>query len=466
MSKQVIQDEDSAFKRFGQALADWCEKWFPDAFVFAVMAVLIVFLIGWAMGNSPGKMTIMFGDGFWGLIPFTMQMAFIVIGGYALASSPPIYKVVQKLATVPKTPRGAIAFVAFFSMAASILSWGFSLIFSGLLVREICRRIKGVDFRAIGAAAYLGLGAVWALGLSSSAALLMNTKGSIPADLYKISGLITLDKTIFTWQSMTMCGILMALSVIIAYFSAPTPEKAKTAEFYGIKLEPLEFNLGKKEKPSEWLEYSPLLTILIGAIGLVYLYHMVNTKGWLNVLDLNTFNFMFIILAMLLHWRPRSFLKAIAASVPATAGVLVQFPFYGGIFGLIMNTGISHSLAQIFTNISTQGTYPVLVGIYSAVLGLFVPSGGSKWIIEAPYVLEAAKNLGVNMGWVVNIYNAAEALPNLVNPFWMLPLLGVLNMKAREMVGYSVLQLMFHIPVVLFLCWLFSKTLPYVPPVF
>ena len=118
------------------------------------------------------------------------------------------------------------------------------------------------------------------------------------------------------------------------------------------------------------------------------------------------------------------------------------------------------------TEAASRETFPVLMGIYSAVLGFFIPSGGGKWIIEAPYVMQAAIDLEVNLGWTVQVYNAAEALPNLINPFWMLPLLGVLNMKAREMVGYSVLQLIFHIPVVLFLCWLFARTMSYLAPIF
>ncbi len=99
------------------------------------------------------------------------------------------------------------------------------------------------------------------------------------------------------------------------------------------------------------------------------------------------------------------------------------------------------------------------------MLGVFIPSGGSKWVIEAPYVLQAAIQHGVNLGWVVQIYNAAEALPNLLNPFWMLPLLGLLHMKARDLVGYSVLQMIIHIPLVFFLCWYFATIIPFVPPV-
>ena len=119
----------------------------------------------------------------------------------------------------------------------------------------------------------------------------------------------------------------------------------------------------------------------------------------------------------------------------------------------------------MFAAVTTHNTFPLLVAIYSAVLGVFIPSGGSKWVIEAPYVLQAANLHQVHLGWVVQIYNAAEALPNLVNPFWMLPLLGILRLKARDLVGYGMLQLAVHIPIVFFLCWFFARTLPYMAPV-
>ena len=163
--------------RLGMGVADWCERWFPDALVFAILAIFIVFVVGLFIGNKPLDLAIMFGSGFWSIIPFTMQMALIIIGGYVVASSPPVYRVVEWLASVPKTPRGAITYVAMLSMASSMIHWGFCLIFSGFLVTEICRRIKGIDYRAMGAAAFLGGGSIWTLGLSSSAALLMATKG-------------------------------------------------------------------------------------------------------------------------------------------------------------------------------------------------------------------------------------------------------------------------------------------------
>jgi short-chain fatty acids transporter len=347
-----------------------------------------------------------------------------------------------------------------------LISWGLSLIFSGIFVRELSQRVKGLDYRAAGAAGYLGLGAVWALGLSSSAAMLMATKTAIPPPLFNISGLLPLTQTIFLWQSLVTAAILIIVSTLTAYFSAPSAENARTAESFGLRTEPIQSSLPPRSKPGEWLEYSPLLTILVAALLLWYLFDVFRSspQGALAALDLNTYNLMFIMIGLLLHWRPRRFVQAVAESVPATAGVLIQFPFYAVIFGMIVGTGISDWLANLFARISTPGSYPLLVATYSAVLGIFIPSGGSKWVIEAPYVLKAANIQHVHLGWVVQIYNAAEALPNLINPFWMLPLLGMLRLKARDIVGYGVLQLIIHIPIVFFLCWLFAKYMPYLPP--
>ena len=463
--KQAATSEGGLI-RLGLGLANWSERWFPDPLVFALLGIVIVFIVGLLLHQSPAKLAIQGGKNFWALVSFTMQMVMIIIGGYVVASTPIVYRAIRRLAEIPKTPRGAVAMVALFSMLTSLISWGLSLIFSGLFVRELAPRVKGMDYRAAGAAAYLGLGAVWAMGLSSSAAMLMATKSAIPPSLFAISGVIPLTQTLFLWPSIATTAVLIVLSVIIAWLSTPSPENARTAESYGIEYQPIRTSLEPQSKPGEWLEYSPLLTILVAALLICYLVDVFRTspQGALAALDLNTYNLMFITVGLLLHWRPKRFLHAVADCIPATGGVLIQFPFYAVIFGMITGTGIAEALAKLFASISTHNSYPLLVATYSAVLGVFIPSGGSKWIIEAPYVLQAANLHQVHLGWVVQIYNASEALPNLVNPFWMLPLLGILRLKARDIVGYGVLQMFVHVPVVFFLCWLFAHYIPYIPP--
>jgi short-chain fatty acids transporter len=436
--------------RAGSRIADVCERWFPDAFVFALAAIVLVFIGGMFAGVKPATLATEFGNGFWSLVNFTMQMAMVIVGGFVVASSPPIARLTGWLASIPKTARGAVAFVAAFAMLSSLLSWGLSLVFTGLLVREIVKRID-VDYRAIGAAAYLGLGSVWALGLSSSAALLQATKSAIPPSLLPITGVIPL-------QSLAMAVVLVVVSVIVAYASAPREGEARTAKMMGIEFRDDAAPIATATTPAERFENSPILNVLIALLMFWFLITQFRDKGGIAALDLNNFNFFFLAAGLLLHWRPRSFLRAVTKSVPATAGVLIQFPFYGGIFGMISKTPIAAQLAHAFVSITTKTTFPIVVAIYSAILGMFVPSGGGKWIVEAPYVMAAARQWGEHLGWTVQIYNAAEALPNLINPFWMLPLMGILNVRARDLAGYSILQLLFHAPIVLLLCWVFAMS--------
>jgi short-chain fatty acids transporter len=448
----------SGLAALGLRLSNFFERWFPDAFALALAAVAIVFVASLAAGSTVANTAQWFGAGFWDLVAFTMQMTLIIVTGYALAAAPPVYAVIRKLAAIPKSGPAAAAYVGLFSMLASLLSWSFSLIFSGLLAREVTSRVRGADYRAVGAAAYLGVGSVWALGLSSSAALIMATPASLPQSILKISGVIPLSDTLGLWQSLTIAAALIVVSMAISYFSAPQPAEARDMKAMGVANEPPAAPM-KPERPGEWLEHSPLLTIVICALGFGYLGREVATQGPRILLDLNHYIFAFLIVGLLLHWRPNSFVRAVGQAAPSVSGVLIQYPLYAGIVKIITESGLASDMAHFFVSVSNRHTFPALVGVYSAFLGLFIPSAGGKWLIEAPYMLEAGKSLGVHLGWVVQTYNATEALANLIHPFWMLPLLGILKMKARDIVGYCTLQFVVHVPLVLFLVWLLNYTL-------
>ena len=461
--------------RLGLRFTAWAERWFPDAYVFAAIAAAVVAVAALLNGSSPLVVAKSFGDGFWSLIVFTMQMALVAIGGYVVATSPPAARFIGRLAAVPVSGRQAIAYVAAISMILSLFNWGISLIFSALYVRALARRTElRMDYRAAGAAAYLGLGATWALGLSSSAAQLQANAASLPRSILDITGVIPFSQTIFLWQSMVMALVLITVSVAIALWSAPTAESAVTAQDLGIDLAEAKpaTDATAARRPGEWLERSPLLTLLLCALGFGWLAQEFMAKSPLiAIAGLNTYNLLFLMIGMLLHWRPRSFLDAVSRSVPSTAGVIIQFPLYGAIAAMLTAAKgdgghtLSDRIAHLFVSISSVDSFAVVMGAYSAILGFFIPSGGGKWIIEAPYVMQAANELKVHLGWAVQVYNAAEALPNLINPFWMLPLLGVLSLKARDIVGFTFLQLLVHAPLVLFMLWFLGRTLSYVAPV-
>jgi len=470
MSRQA----PASLERIALRCCSWAERWIPDAYVFAVLAVIVVAIAAIALGSPVVQTAKAFGDGFWSLIPFTMQMSFIIIGGYIVASSPPAARLIDKLAAVPRTGRAAVCWVAAVSMMFSLLHWGLSMILGSLLVRALARRSElEMDYRAAGAAAYLGLGSVWAMGLSSSAAQLQANAGSMPPALLAITGVIPFSETIFLWQSLVLTAVLIVITLLIAWFTAPTAANAQTARHMDIEVAaPVAETTSQPTRPGEWLEHNPLLNLLVAALGAAWLIQEFASKGAaLAISSLNTYNFLFLMLGLLLCWRPRVFLDAAARSVSGVSGVLVQFPFYGGIAAILTaatdsdGQSIAHHLSTFFAQAATRETFPVVMGIYSAVLGFFVPSGGGKWIIEAPYVMQAANELKVHLGWAVQVYNAAEALPNLINPFWMLPLLGILKLRARDVIGFTMVQFIIHVPLVLMLLWAFGLTLEYRPPV-
>jgi len=462
--------------RMALALTAWSERWVPDAFVFALIATVIVFVAGVAVSRDPRAVVAAWGKGFWepALMVFTLQMSLVIITGYVLASSAPVYRLIRALAAIPKSPRGAVAFVTFFALASSWLNWGFSLIFSAVLAREVARRVARVDYRAVAAASFLGVGSVWAQGLSGSAALQMATPGLLNKEIRDIiahgglvpGGLVPLKHTIFLWQSFASVAVELVLVTAVMYLVTPPPGRARTAADLGIDLGPPLDAADEPEPqpntPGTWLERSPILTVLVVTLGGAYLvqYFLRSSEG-LNAINLNNINMAFLLLGFALHRTPARLMRAVRDATPAVWGVILQFPFYFGIAGIITGTHLSAKLAGAFVRISSPTTFPPLVALYSAILGTFVPSGGSKWVIEAPYVMEAAHQQQVHLGWMVAVYDLGEALANLVQPFWMLPILALFKLRARDVMGYTFVVFLVLVPVVLLLVTLLGTTLRY-----
>jgi short-chain fatty acids transporter len=461
--------------RFALALTAWTERWIPDAFIFALLATAIVFAAALISTPSPVASVVdAWGRGFWDLIPFTLQMALVIITGHVLATSPPMRRIIRTIARWPTTPRAAVALVALFAMASSWINWGFSLIFSAVLARELAGRVDGVDYRALAAASFLGLGSIWAQGLSGSAALQMATPGALQPQIRDIvahggvvpGGIIPFRHTIFLWQSLLSVAVEIAVVTLVMWLATPAAGEGRTARDLGIALsgddaEP-PLPSWQSRTPGQYLEHHPALTWFVVALGFAYLARYFLAAGEpLNALNLNILNLAFLLCGFLLHRTPARLMRAVQNATPAVWGVILQFPFYAGIAGIITSTRLNEQLANLFVRVSTPATFPPLVALYSAVLGVFVPSGGSKWVIEAPYVMSAAHELKVHLGWIVSAYDLGEALANLVQPFWMLPILGLFRLGARDVMGYTFVVFVALVPVVLVLVTVLGMTLRY-----
>lgn len=456
---------NTGFERFVQRANGLAERWMPDAFVFALAATVAVLggalLVDPAVRAAPLTLADHWGKGFWTLIPFTLQMSMIIVSGYVLASSPPVARGIDALARIPRSAKGAVTFVAVAAMLSSLLNWGFSLVFSAMLARAVARRVPKADYAALAASGFLGLGTVWAQGLSGSAALQMASGASMPEALKKlVEGGIPLTETIFRWQSVAC--VVIEMIVVTAVVWGYAPREGRPAAHFGVTLGESDHEpLPPPTVPGEKLEHSPVLLLAVVALGAAYLVRSFAAKATtlsagLGALDFNTINLFFLLLGALFHWTPASMMRAVKQATPAVWGVLLQFPFYGGIFGLMTETKLSSTIAHWFVEATNATLYPAFIVLYSALLGVFVPSGGSKWVIEAPYVIEAARELGVAEGWMVVTYDLGEAIANLLQPFWMLPILALLGLRARDIMGYTYVVALVLIPLVTVLVTVFS----------
>lgn len=451
----------------------WAERTIPDAFVFALIGTVIVVVSASAMPEVRALDVVeIWGKGVWELLSFTLQMAMVVITGYVLATTRPVHRLIERLASWPKRAKSAVAFVAFVAMVASWFNWGFGLMFSAMLAKEVARRVPVADYRALAASAFLGLGSVWAQGLSGSAALQMATPSALQPAIRTIvagdgvvpNGIIPLTHTIFLWQSFVSVIVEIVVVTVVVYLAAPNESRSKNAEALGISIErdSAEPAVEGAKTKGEWLEHSPVLSMLVAALAVTYLIHyFVKSQNGLAAITLDTINLAFLTLGIALHVTPHRLMRAVREATPAVWGIVLQFPFYAGIAAVVSKTHLNETIAAWFVGISNRDTFPALTALYSAVLGVFVPSGGSKWVIEAPYVMKAAHDLHVHLGWTVAVYDLGEALANLIQPFWMLPVLGLFKLRARDVMGFTFLIFAVLTPLVLILVTVLGRTLEY-----
>ena len=426
--------------RIADALARVTTRYIPDSFTIACLLTLVTFAMGMTLGQaSPSRTLDAWGSGFWELLPFSMQIAVVIFAGYLVAVSPAMTRVLDAIARVPRSPRQAIAMTAVLSMTICWLNWGMGLIASAVLVRFMARRHPDADYRLLVAVAYLGMGATFHAGPSGSVPLLLATPGTFMIKDGLIPGPIPLRETVFTPLNLGLTAIVIAGLTAFSALMHPSPDRVVRADPDAVGSLAGFVPPARPEQPSpaDRLMHAGFANRVVGALGVLYIARHVGASG-LN-LTLDTVNLLFLSLGILLHPSPASVLKASEEAARSLHGVVLQFPLYAGIYGIIKGTGVAALLAGWFVSVATAQTFPLIVFWYSAFLDYFVPSGGGKWAIEALYVLKAGHELGVPVTKVAMAYAYGDMATNIVQPFWAIPLLSVARLEFRDILGYEIL---------------------------
>jgi short-chain fatty acids transporter len=450
----AVQTDASTFeflKNWGDGLTRWSEKWIPDALVIVWILNFIAFALALIFGKAtPLGALIAWGKGFWALLEFGMQMCLILMTGYILGCSPPVKKLLDGLSNLPNPdkPWQAILAMSLFSMISAWFHWGLSLIGSAVFALFLIRRNPKTDYRLMVAAAYLGLGCTWHSGLSGSATLLMNTPDNFLIKGKFLDATIPTSETIFSGFNIVLVLLMVISITVLMCLMHPRPEntyKIRPELLNNLKLyEPPQHPTGKL-MPSEWLNWWPGFNLIVSAAGLIWLAWTISQNGFAKSINLNNINLFFLMLGVLFHWRPWTFLKACEEAGKAVWGVVIQFPFYAGIFGLFKFTELGNALTAAMVSISSPKTFLLIVYWYSGIENYLVPSGGSKWAITAPFIIPAAKELGVSIPKTVMAYAWGDMMTDMIQPFWAIAMLAIAKLEFREIMGWLMVVFLYFL---------------------
>ncbi len=432
------------FQKIIKGCVNFMQRYLPEPFIFAIILTFVAIAVAMPVCHqSIVEVVANWGGGVWNLLGFSMQMALILVTGATLAAAPAIKRGISRLASMPKTPAGAIALVTGISAVACWLNWGFGLIVGVIFAKEIAKKLRGVDYRLLIASAYSGF-VVWHAGISGSIPLKM---ASDLNDLVKATnGVVTetlpISNTILDPHNIIMVAIvIMALVIVNAMMH---PKEGVIAIDPSLLKEDEVIDNVKPSTPAERLEHSRLLSVVLAVLGFTYLIVSLSVKG--GSFDIGAVILLFLFLGVILHKTPIAYVRAFTKSVGGAAGIVLQFPFYAGIMGII--TGVGESgiclgtvTSEAFVNISTPTTYPLFTFLCAAILNMFVPSGGGHWAIQAPIMFAAGATLGVDHGLTGMAIAWGDAWTNLIQPFWALPALAIAKLNAKDIMGFCLIDL-------------------------
>lgn len=430
-------------------------KYLPSPFTIAVLLTFLTLILAWIF-TGPGPeghyfLTLLsfWEQGIWnsGMIVFAYQMMLILVLGHVLVLSRPAGNLILRLTRLVRSPASAALLVALPTMLVSFFNWGLGLIFGAILARKVGEYAHNqgisINYPLVGAAGYTGL-MVWHGGISGSALIKVSEPGHVrnlmtqsaePDTLARLPDQISTSLTVFSAPNLIIFFTVVALISLLAYYLG----KWRGSEMESLTASIVPSPNDQAVADAGRLDGSRLLAALFGTLLLLAFF--VQYSPMLRRLNItpDMLNFFMLGLAILLHGRIRFFTRSVERAIGDTAGILIQFPLYFGIMGIMSQSGMIQNISDFFVSVSNTTTLPVFTFISAGLVNVFVPSGGGQWAIQGPMVLESALELGVPLSKAVLALAYGDQITNMVQPFWALPLLGITKLKAREILPYSLL---------------------------
>jgi short-chain fatty acids transporter len=391
---------------------------------------------------TPAEAVGAWGKGLWALLTLMAQFSFTIMIAYVCAAAPVVARGLDWIGsrTNPDKPWQAVLVMTVFSLSTAWINWAITIVVSAMLAPYLAKHNPKTDYRILVAAAYVGVACMWHSGLSASGALIMATPDNFLIKAGVVSELITIDRIIFSGFNLAMIALSGSVVTLVMVLLTPRADKAEplTKEAAEERIQVAHVERPTHMTFAQKVNWWPGWNILCGSGCIIVMVKMFMEKG-LAAWTIDTYNLSFLALALFLTWRPVVFLNACKKGVTGAWGILLQYPLYGGIFGLMSYTQLGHVMTDVFVSLATAETYLPVVYWYSGILSYFVPSGGSKWAIEAPYLIPAAKAFGISPASVTLVYGWGDMLTHLLQPFWAIALLDITKTSFGEIAGFCAL---------------------------
>lgn len=408
------------------------EKLIPDSFVFCVILTFIVFIAGIIFTKTSFiDMANHWYNGLWTQMTFAFQMSLMVVTCAVCAKAKQVKKVLVKIASIPKSTIGAMILLMLFGYVSSFINWAFCTVVTPILAMQLSKKVKGLHFPMMIAAGYATMLLGQCLGPSASVYALIATEGHF---LFDKIGVLTQDVTVYNPLNVILWIILAIFTILLSVMTRPPKDEIVeyTLEDEIIVEEEVEEKISIADK----LNGSRLIMSIIGVVGVILIIYSFVTKGIFTSLNVNFVIFIFIILNCFLYNTPRKFVNSYKENMKLSTEILIQFPFYGGISGMMMDSGFGQIIAQGFVNIASAHTMPVWAYISASFTNLFIPSQGGQWIVQGPLLVDATQQLNGNIVHVINAFVYGDEATNLLQPLYIIPALSVVNMKLKDVWGY------------------------------
>jgi len=428
------------FNKLSKPFVKLVENYYPDAFIFViVLSVLTFFLAIVNTDATPIETLEAWGSGLPKLFTFTAQITIIMITAHALAHTDPVERFLSNIGSYPNSPVQAYALVTFISGIASLFAWSFGLIVGGIISKFVAigcakKRIR-IHYPLLVACAYSGY-VIWHMGYSSSAALFVSSEGHSLVD--KI-GVIPVTETIFTTFNITLALITLLIITIINPLMQPTKDteiKEIDSNVFRIGYDKDSNNLNENIKTiAQRIENNRLITIFVGLILIFFISYIFYTKGF--SLDLNLVSWTFLGIGLLLSNSAIHYVKLVNNAATTIGPIILQYPFYAGIMGMMADTGLINVIASGISSISSPETLGFYAFLSGGLVNMFIPSGGGQWAVQGPVMIEAAKSLNVEPYVIVLGVAYGDQWTNMIQPFWTIPLLAIAGLHMRQIMGYT-----------------------------